>query len=283
MKRELLVLIVIVNVLIIGCNTQKSAKLENLDQKEETDITKEVVVKEGQDIHREEQACGKIVNELKGKEPPIKVSLEYLKNEKSKIESVLALKSLLKDFGVSDEEIIKNCEEATRRDNVDWAICTHIEAVHGDTEKDFKRGVPQVFHRILCNAKGFIRDWKYSDKEIQLTLNGANLLGKHNLSISFTEHTWNQSFNIALTNTRTQKIYEVETFSYTNTSDHNMNELIKSINGLLENEGLILLDADSGGDEYTFILLTIPEYDRLKNRYEPLNLWITYKLGKEVY
>lgn len=193
----------------------------------------------------------------------------------TRVNSILIIKSLLKDFGASDNIIIKSCVETERKDNVDMAICSEMRELYGD-EDDDSNVAWEAFHRFLKNSIGFWTDWKYTDETVEWCLNKDYMLKKHGLRLSFSPHERNDIFEISLYDSATGSCLDKTTFRYSSDGYHDMHELINKVNMLIEKRGLILLDADEGADSFVFIMLTFREYKRLNEKYGDIDLLLKY-------
>jgi hypothetical protein len=214
--------------------------------------------------------CTNVVEDLKKRRQLPEVTLDLLKiNNREKltaVESILVIRALLREFEVDNELIIPACEEASRKDSIEWALCSHIANLYDEDDHEFSSSIISNFNHILKNTKGFWTDWKYGDDTVQWWMNHDRLLPKYGLKISFSQHTWDEPFEIALLDRKTGAILEKATFRYSQ-KYHDMHELIGQINKTITSRGLEFVDADEGADSFVFILFDSALLDRLNKKY----------------
>lgn len=178
--------------------------------------------------------------------------------------------TILKDFGLNNQDIINVIKHELgysdylikKEDPRDYITAYYDDAYN----RDFSEIISNkywVAHDILKLSKiGINSDISYDDETALMYIN--NNLKIHGLTANFSPHDWDEKFQISIGNET--RNFSAD-FNYS-TDYHDMRKLINTINLLLRNFDLIYLDADSGGDDYTFLLLEVNRYEQLRNKYK---------------
>lgn len=178
--------------------------------------------------------------------------------------------TILKDFGLDERDIIETIKNIgdysksliTKEEPRDYIIAHH-NALYGNIS-ELGSNRYNVAHDILKWSKiGLYSDWKYDDESALWKIN--NNLKIHGLKVNFSTHKWDEDFKITIGNGN-QSISSDFRYS-TIPNSRNMKELINTINQLLKNFNLVYVDSDSGGDDYTFLLLELDRYNNINIKY----------------
>lgn len=178
--------------------------------------------------------------------------------------------TILKDFGLNEQDIIESIKimgdyskSLIIKEEPEDYIVAHHDALYGDIS-EIESNKYNVAHDILAWSKiGIYSDWKYDDENLLFNINSN--LKIHGVKANFSTHEWEENFKITIEN-RDQSVSSYFRYS-TASKNHDMNELINTINQLLKNFNLIYVDSYSGGDDYTFLLLELDQYNNINNKY----------------
>lgn len=188
--------------------------------------------------------------------------------EKSSAGGVDEIIAILKDFGLSEQDIIMTVKEKMdyskkliNKGTVKEYIIAHYDCIYREPIANiilYKHGIA---HDILKYNTGFSMDWKFSEETAFWNINKN--LKKYGIETNFSPHEWNDKFKITL---KKGSMAVYADFKYS-MKIHDMKELIDAINKMLKTFGLVYLDADEGGDGYAFLLVDFERYNSLKKKY----------------
>lgn len=183
------------------------------------------------------------------------------------------LKLVLSKFDISDPQIKEAYLDTysdpndNKEDIVDVILLRAIFDVAGGSDlKDFINAASEVLRDLLFQFhNGYLTDWKYNDEDVQFLLN--EVLEKSRLKLEFSDHSWENPFEIRLIDLNNNELIASKQFEYSDKKRHDQHKLINLLNELLATRDLELIDINDGSDSYQAIVFKKDCYNKLQTSY----------------